>query len=130
MRGHLAILACAAGDRPAARSVPARPVIQTDVHAPLRPGAYQMQGLVAERVVISAPLDPFLTLKALADYSGISVRKLREYLEDPVHPLPHYRVGGKVLVRRSEFDAWMAHFRRVGRAEVDQIVAEVLDGLG
>jgi excisionase family DNA binding protein len=89
-----------------------------------------MQGLVAERVVISAPLDPFLTLKALADYSGISVRKLREYLEDPVHPLPHYRVGGKVLVRRSEFDAWMAHFRRVGRAEVDQIVAEVLDGLG
>ena len=28
-------------------------------------------------------LDPFLALTALADYSGLSVRKLRDYLEDP-----------------------------------------------
>src|SRR5262249_47327864 len=46
----------------------------------------QVRGVLAERVVISTMLDPFLTLKALAKYSGISVRKLREYLDDPFHP--------------------------------------------
>lgn len=130
VRTPLAILACAAGDSPSRRSVPARVGVQPDVPTPPGPAAYRMQGLVAERVVISASLDPFLTLKALAAYSGISVRKLREYLEDPVRPLPHYRVGGKVLVRRSEFDAWIAHFRHVGREEVDRIVAGVFQDLG
>ena len=60
----------------------------------------QVRGLLAERVVVSTPLDPFLPLKALATYSGLSVRKLRSHLEDPGHPLPCYRVGGKILVRR------------------------------
>jgi hypothetical protein len=43
---------------------------------------------------------------------GAVMRKLRDYLSDPVRPLPHYRVGGKVLVRRSEFDSWIAAFMR------------------
>jgi hypothetical protein len=29
-------------------------------------------------------------------------------------------------VRRSEFDAWIARYRQVGRADVDQIVSDVL----
>ena len=86
----------------------------------------QVRGVLAERVVISTMLDPFLTLKALAKYSGISVRKLREYLDDPFHPLLHYRVGGKILVRRSEFDAWMAHYRRALSPDVTEIVNDVL----
>jgi len=86
----------------------------------------QVRGVLAERVVISTLLDPFLTLKALAKYSGISVRKLREYLEDPFHPLLHYRVGGKILVRRSEFDAWMTHYRRTHSLDVTGIVNDVL----
>jgi excisionase family DNA binding protein len=85
-----------------------------------------VRGVLAERVVISSQLDPFMALKALADYSGLSVRKLREYLEAPAHPLPCYRVGGKILVRRSEFDAWMSRHRHVGRGDVDRIVADVL----
>jgi excisionase family DNA binding protein len=80
--------------------------------------------------VFSTPLDPFLSLRALASYSGLSVRKLREHLADPPHPLPHYRVGGKILVRRSEFDAWMGQYRQVGGADVELIVADVFKGLG
>jgi hypothetical protein len=57
------------------------------------------------------------------------VRKLRDYLDDPVHPLPYFRVGGKILVRRSEFDAWIAAFRQVGTTNVDRLVAEVLADL-
>lgn len=89
----------------------------------------QVRGLIGERVVVSTPLDPFLPMTALAAYSGLSVRKLRDHLSDPTHPLPHYHVGGKILVRRSEFDTWIARYRQVGRAGVDQIVADVLRDL-
>ena len=77
--------------------------------------------------MVTVPLDPFLSLRALSSYSGLSVRKLREYLDNPAHPLPSYRVGGKVLVRRSEFDSWISCFRRAGK--VDQIVADILETL-
>ena len=89
----------------------------------------QVRGVIAERVVVSTPLDPFLSLRALATYSGMSVRTLRGHLEDPHYPLPCYRVGGKILVRRSEFDTWMARHRQVGRANIDQLVANVLKDL-
>jgi len=42
-------------------------------------------------------------------------------------PLPHYRVGGKLLVKRDEFDCWMiAH--RVGSptTELNEIVESVV----
>jgi len=89
----------------------------------------QVRGVLAERVVISTTLDPYLSLKALASYSSLSTRKLREHLADPAHPLPFHRVGGKLLVRRSEFDAWMLAYRQVGRADVDTVVAEVMRDL-
>ena len=40
--------------------------------------------------------------------------------------MPHYRVGGKSLIRRSEFDAREATYRQVGDTDVDRTVAEVL----
>jgi hypothetical protein len=92
----------------------------------------QVRGMLAERVVVSTELDPFLSLRGLAAYSGIGIRKLRDHLNDPVHPLPHYRLPGgakgkgKVLVRRSEFDAWISRYHRVGNPDVDRIVAEAL----
>jgi hypothetical protein len=59
----------------------------------------------------------------------LSVRKLRDLLTDPVHPLPHYRIGGetgKIVVRRSEYDAWAACYRQLGNENLDRIVSEVL----
>ena len=91
--------------------------------------AGQVRGVLAERVLVSTLLDPFLPLKALASYSGLSVRKLRDFIEDLAHPLPCYRVGGKILVRRSEFDAWITSYRQVGRLDVDRVVSEVLADL-
>ena len=78
-----------------------------------------VRGVLVERVIISTLLDPFLSLRALASYGGLSVRKLRDCLADPAHPLPHYRVGGKLLVRRSEYDDWASRYRRVGAANLD-----------
>lgn len=85
--------------------------------------------VVVEEVTFSTPLDPYLTLRALASNSGLSVRKLRDCLDDPLHPLPHYRVGGRVLVRRSEFDTWIGRHWQVGRADVERVVAEALQDL-
>jgi hypothetical protein len=89
----------------------------------------QVRGVLADRVVISTELDPFLDLRALSAYSSLSVRKLRDLLEEPGHPLPCYQVGGKLLVRRSEFDNWVNAYRRRGRADVDEIVTDVFRDL-
>jgi excisionase family DNA binding protein len=71
----------------------------------------------------------YLSLKALASYSGLCVRTLRTHLTHPVHPLAHYRVGGRVLIKRSEFDAWIAQFRITATPCVDAAVADILKGL-
>jgi helix-turn-helix protein len=81
---------------------------------------------VIDRVEAHVILDPYLSLVGLARYSGLSVRKLRTHLADVAHPLPCYRVGGKILVRRSEFDAWIAAYRQRGRVDVDRLVNEVV----
>lgn len=73
--------------------------------------------------------DPYLPLRALAQYSGLSVRKLRALLVDPAHPLPHFKIGGKIVVRRSDFDGWIAAYRRRGRVDVDAAVDEILTSL-
>lgn len=86
--------------------------------------------VVVESLELTTALDPYLSLRALAGYSGCSVRWLRDRLTESRQPLPCYRLpGGKVLVRRSEFDAWLARYHCVGRPEVDRIVADVLAGL-
>jgi hypothetical protein len=85
--------------------------------------------MLVERMIVGTTPDPFLPLKALAMYSGLSVRKLRQCLEDPAHPMPCYRVGGKILVRRSEFDTWIGAYRQCGRAKVERIIDEALNGL-
>ncbi len=73
-----------------------------------------LRGIVPERVVFSTELDPYLPLGALSAYAGISKRQLWNLITRPANPLPHYRVGGRVLVRRSDYDAWAAQHRQVG----------------
>ena len=71
----------------------------------------------------------YLPLRRLAGYAGLSVRRLRQYLHDPVTPLPHYRIGGKILVRQTDYDLWAGRFRADRRANVDRTVDEVMRGL-
>jgi hypothetical protein len=77
-----------------------------------------------------AGLDRYLPLHELSAYCGLSVRTLRDHLTDPTRPLPHYRLGdarGKILVRVSEFDAWLSAYRRTTPGvNVNQIVDEML----
>jgi len=75
--------------------------------------------------------DAYLSLRELAAYSGMSLRWLRRALSDRVHPLPHYRPGGrKVLVRRTEFDRWMRQFRQAPiHVDLDRLIEETIQQL-
>ncbi len=73
--------------------------------------------------------DAYLPLKALASYAGLSVRTLRNLLIHPAHPVPHYRMAGKILVKRSEFDAWMHDFHAANDRGADDLVATILRSL-
>ena len=70
----------------------------------------------------------WLDLKALQRYACVSERTLREWIHRAVNPLPASRVGTKILVRRSAFDAWLeAH--KLDRVDVGCIVDEILAGV-
>jgi hypothetical protein len=89
----------------------------------------QARGPIVERLVVSTTLDPLLSLKALAAYSSIAPRTLRQYLDlAPEDALPCYRLPGKVLVRQSEFDAWIARYRSRGRPNLARAIQQL--GLG
>ena len=54
--------------------------------------------------------DRYVGLTALADQSGLSVRTLQRYLTDKSRPLPHRRVGRRVLVSLRDFNVWVRSF--------------------
>ncbi len=73
--------------------------------------------------------DGYLSLRSLSMYSGLSIRTLRNYLRHPACPLPFYRVGGRILIRISEFDRWVEQFRTRHAVAIDDLIDEVLHEL-
>lgn len=61
--------------------------------------------------------DPWLSLKRLAEYLSIPAATMRDHLRSSSNSLPSYKVGRKVLVRRSDFDAWMRTHRQPPRSK-------------
>lgn len=75
----------------------------------------------------SFPQPNYFDLKGLAGYSCCSIRWLRDRLVDRAHPLPHYRIEGKILVKREEFDHWITQYRHARPAdELDDVVNGVV----
>jgi hypothetical protein len=76
-------------------------------------------------------IDPgYLDLQALAAYSCCSVRWLRDRLVDRLRPLPHYRIEGKILVKREEFEHWLSACRIASPADglndiVDSVMSQI-----
>src|SRR5438093_1311094 len=76
--------------------------------------------VIVDVLRLPAAIDTFLSLTALASYAGLSVRWFMDTLTDPHPPLACYRLPGsggrvgKIVVRPSEFDTWIARYRQVG----------------
>lgn len=88
------------------------------------------RGPVIDRLTVDASISPYLGLSALSKISGLSVRKLRDCLADPFHPLPHFRVGGKILVRYADFERWIERYRAPVTDDLERVVDEVMTDLG
>jgi hypothetical protein len=81
-----------------------------------RVGTARPKLVVLDELVLTTATDPYLSLKALASYSSLSIRTLRSFIERlPAEALPCYRLPGKILVRRSDFDDWIAQYHARGR---------------
>lgn len=78
---------------------------------------------------MTAPLrnDGYFSLPAASLYTGLSVKTLRIRLTDREHPLPHSRVNGKTLLRRSEVDHWLRGLRRKGRYHTTLVAAVLVE---
>ncbi len=83
------------------------------------PGPHRPSQRVIETLTLTMDLDPFFGLKGLTAYSSLSRRTLQSLINASQDPLPSYRVGAKILVRKSEFDRWMA--RRRNRKPLDAV---------
>ena len=70
--------------------------------------------------------DNYLDIKSLSKYSSLSVSTLRNYLAKQPDPIPSYCVKRKILVKKSDFDAWMAR-HRTHTNTIASIADEVLD---
>ncbi len=73
----------------------------------------------------------WLSLRGLGEHAQVSERTLRGWIHSPVDPLPAVRIGGKILVRRREFDTWLERHKitPLESLQVDGIVREVLQGV-
>ena len=69
--------------------------------------------------------DRYLRKRGAADYMGVSRRKLDQLLPR----MPHYRVDGMILLRKSEIDGWMAMNKIDPQEDLDAIVDDVLGRL-
>ena len=73
----------------------------------------------------------WLSLRGLGEYAQVSERTLRSWIHSPVDPLPAVRIGGKILIRRRVFDAWLERrkIEPLATDDVDAIVREVVEGV-
>ena len=71
--------------------------------------------------------DGYFDLKGLAAYSTLGVSTLRDYIREG--KLPAYKVKGKVLVRKSQFDSWIEDYRMKKKKDINAIADEVVKSL-
>lgn len=71
----------------------------------------------------------YFSVQELSDYSGIGVRTLRDKLNASTNPIPSFRFGGSIKIKRSDFDDWAKSCRN-DNGRVNQLVDEVIRDLG
>lgn len=71
--------------------------------------------------------DQYFDLKGLEAYSALKVPTLRDYINSG--NLPCFKVKGKILIKQSEFDAWLESYRVNKKKNINNIVDGVLNSL-
>ena len=71
--------------------------------------------------------DIIYDLKGLSGYCSLKVPTLRDYIR--CGDLPYYKLKGKILIRKSEFDTWLEGYRVNKKQDLDNIIHEVMGSL-
>jgi excisionase family DNA binding protein len=71
--------------------------------------------------------DQYFDLRGLSVYSALGVGTLRNYLKSG--GLPFFKLRGKILIKRSEFDAWLEGYRVNRKQDLNNVVDEILTSL-
>ena len=79
---------------------------------------------VAE-VLLYLAQDRYLDKREAAAYTCLSTRNLEARLPE----IPHYRVGRKILFKKSELDRWLEQFREGDSRNLDLIADEAVKAL-
>jgi len=71
--------------------------------------------------------DQFFDLRGLSVYSALAVGTLRDHIKS--ENLPAFKIKGKLLIKKSEFDLWIENFRLNKTQDLDNIVNDILSGM-
>lgn len=72
-------------------------------------------------------VDCYMSLASTSVYSGMSMRMLHRHIHSSIKPLPAFKIGGKWLIKRSEFDRWAEQYRHEQpQVDLDGIIRTVL----
>jgi len=69
--------------------------------------------------------DRYMGKREAAAYTGLSIRTLEGRLDE----IPHYRVGRKLLFKKSELDRWLETFREGNSQNLNRIADEAIESL-
>jgi len=72
----------------------------------------------------------YLSLRDLAAYTSISTRTVSKWIKSG---MPHYRIGGSLRIKRSEFDEWVKRFHvseEDAGNKVEAVFEEVMRDMG
>ena len=64
----------------------------------------------------------WMDLQSLTQYADVSIRTLGDWIRNSIDPLPASRVGRKLLVRRSDLDAYLERHKVLPDSLVDEIL--------
>jgi excisionase family DNA binding protein len=68
----------------------------------------------------------YFTVTQAASYLSMSERTVRSLLTDVVNPIPYFKKGRLIRIRRTELDRWIETYRAVNLFNIDEVVDDVL----
>ena len=84
--------------------------------------------IIPDDIIEPASLkDGYLDLPGLAKYCSLKVPTLRGHIRSG--DLPAYKVKGKILIRKSEFDLWISALKKKKKQNLDTLADDVLKSL-
>lgn len=72
----------------------------------------------------------YFSIKELSLYCGLGERTLRDLINCSITPIPCFRFGRAIRVKKEEFDQWAKSFCRNDNDKIDKIVDELMRDLG